>query len=57
MMIRHHSNVAAFAGNYVWYWPTQPLTSFRVAVTPAAGGAVGPGMYYQYYQRVVANVI
>ncbi len=42
MIIYHQNNVAAFAGNHVWYWPLQPLGQLfhRVGVTPAAGGAV-----------------
>lgn len=25
MIIYHQTNVAGFAGNHVWYWPTRPF--------------------------------
>lgn len=41
MIIYHQNNVAAFAGNHVWYWFLQPLVQLhmRIGVSPAAGVA------------------
>jgi len=41
VIIYHQNNLAAFAGNIIWYWPLQPLGQvfMRVAVSPAAGAA------------------
>lgn len=36
MIIYHQSNVAAFAGNYTFYWMGQPLLQSRISVTTAA---------------------
>lgn len=36
MIIYHQNNVAAFAGNYTWYWQFQPIIYSRISVTSAA---------------------
>ena len=35
MIIHHQSNVAAFAGNHVYYWIGQPLFQSRISATTA----------------------
>ncbi len=32
MIIHHQNNVAAFAGNHIWYWPLQPVVQLRARV-------------------------
>ena len=41
MIINHQSNVAAFAGAHVLYWPTQPLLTHRISGRSVTGVAVG----------------
>ena len=36
MIIYHHSNIAAFAGNHRYWWVGQPLFGFRISITSAA---------------------
>lgn len=35
MIILHQTNVGAFAGNHVFYWPTQPLMAGQISITSA----------------------
>ena len=41
MIIYHQNNIAAFAGNHIWYWPLNPLIQrhIRIAISPTAGVA------------------
>jgi hypothetical protein len=36
MIIYHQSNIAAFAGNHVFYWIGQPFLHPRITITSAA---------------------
>lgn len=37
MIIYHQNNVAAFAGNHVYYWVGQPIIqAYRISATSAA---------------------
>lgn len=36
MVVYHQRNVAAFAGNLVWYWAGQPFLHQQVSITSAA---------------------
>jgi len=40
VIVYHQRNVAAFAGNTVWYWPTQPLLGWQISKTTAAAASV-----------------
>lgn len=49
MIIYHQENVAAFAGQQVWYWQFQAVLQSRISATTAAAAGrimsslVGPG--------------
>ena len=58
MIVVHQDNVTAFAGGHTWYWPLGPLFAQRISALVAAGAAVSPGNYYNYYYRhVVLGVV
>lgn len=56
MIIHHQNNVAAFAGNHVWYWVGQPLFQWRISVTTAVGGAVLISQFCSLFRAVPTRI-
>jgi hypothetical protein len=49
MTIYHQNNIAAFAGNHIFYWVGQPLFHQRISITSAAA----PGGLFPFLSRKV----
>lgn len=48
MIIYHKNNVAGFAGNHTWYWPTQPIIQLHTRISKTTAAAPG---------RIMASIV
>ena len=53
MIIRHQTNISAFAGNHVYYWLPQQLLGQAISINSGAGPVA---QYYGVYLQSIPSL-